>query len=65
MAKKNNNGTATYIVAQPFKDAKQYQKNGKVNEYEKGADVSDLDAERLESLIKRGIVVKQEPEEKE
>lgn len=47
-----------YTVAIAFKDAKYYREGGKINEYTVGADVSDLDPDRLENLVKRGIVDK-------
>lgn len=58
MAKKKE--TTGYTVLVPFKDSKEY---GGLNSYEVGSDVSDFDAERLESLIKRGIVGKPEIED--
>lgn len=47
-----------YVVKIAFKDAPQYAKTGQANEYMEGADVSDLDAERLNNLVERGIVDK-------
>lgn len=54
MARTKKEGTHTVAVA--FKDSKMYADNVKVNSYEVGADVSDLDADRLDLLVKRGIV---------
>ena len=50
----------SYVVKIAFKDAPQYRKEGKPAEYMEGSDVSDLDPERLESLVKRGIVEKKD-----
>lgn len=61
MAKKSNKGGYTVLIA--FKDSKQYATSGVANSYEVGADVSDLDAERLEILVKRGIVFKNSEKE--
>lgn len=57
-APKGKSKKTAYTVAIAFKDAKQYRKDGKINEYTVGADVSDLDPDRLENLVKRGIVDK-------
>lgn len=46
-----------YIVDQRFKDAEEYVKKGKKPKYyEIDEDVSKLDADRLESLVGRGLV---------
>lgn len=58
-APKGKSKAAVYTVKIAFKDSKQYRKDGKINEYTVGADVSDLDPERLENLVSRGIVEKQ------
>lgn len=57
-APKGISKAAVYTVKVAFKDAPKYRKDGKINEYTIGADVSDLDPERLENLVKRGIVEK-------
>lgn len=52
-------GTATHIVAVEFKDAPEYRTPGQeANTYTVGDDVSDMDVERLQSLVARGFVVK-------
>lgn len=48
-----------YIVKKAFKDAPVYRVAGKAKNYAVGDDVSALDGERLDSLIKRGYVEKQ------
>lgn len=64
MAKKRQ--SEGYFVVAPFKDAKQYRINGEANSYEVGDDVSKMDAERLEVLVKKGLVENRtEKEEKE
>lgn len=64
MAKKRTT-EGGYIVAKPFKDSREYIKNGEINSYEVGVNVSHLDPERLEKLVKRGIVTKGEATELE
>ena len=47
-----------YIVKQRFMDAAEYVKPGKhPKDYEAGDDVSSFDKNRLEALVKRGLVV--------
>lgn len=65
MAKQRSNKSGGYIVAQPFKDSREYIQNGEVNSYEVGVDVSHLDPARLEKLVARGIVTKGEAKESE
>lgn len=43
---------AGFFVLQPFKDAKQFG----TAKYEAGDDVSEFDADRLNNLVKRGLV---------
>jgi len=60
-AKVNEDGAGissvdSYIVLQPFQDAREHATSSVPQQYEAGDDVSDMDAGRLASLVNRGIV---------
>jgi len=54
-----------YTVAVAFKDSAKYANGGYPTSYEVGADVSDLDADRLDALVKRGVVTFNETKEEQ
>lgn len=56
MARTKKDSAPAYVVAKPFKDKPTYGSNV----YKVGDAIENIDSERLENMIKRGLVIKTE-----